>query len=113
MVWFSLASGLSRRRETQQLRKDAMESVASPEANHPALGLGGRSIELSLSVGHQPDHEAFELAATELHSHVESADLPVADLVRDARWLISVSVAASITTASRAQVGSDLEALGE
>ena len=111
MVWFSLAGGSNRRRKTQQLRKEAMESVAPPDANHPALGLGGRSIELSLSVGRDIDPEAFELAVSELHSHVVKKDWPTAALLQDARWLMSLSGAASITPASRAQVNGDLDSL--
>jgi hypothetical protein len=111
MVWFSLAGGLNRRRKTQQLRKEAMESVAPPDANHPALGLGGRSIELSLSVGREIDPEAFELAASELHSHVVQKDWPTAALLQDARWLMSLTGVASITPASRAQVSGDLDSL--
>jgi hypothetical protein len=111
MVRFSLAGGLNRGRKTQQLRKEAMESVAPPEANHPAKGLGGRSIELSLSVGRDRDPEAFELAVSELRSHVVKKDWPTAALLHDARWLISLSGAAPTTAASRAQVSGDLEAL--
>jgi hypothetical protein len=112
MVWFSLASGLNRRRKTQQLRKDAMASVASPEASHPALGFGGRSIELSLSVRRDIDPEAFELAASELHGHVVSEDLPTAELLDDARWLMSVSGTDGIPPTIRAQLIDDMEALG-
>ena len=112
MVWFSLASGLNRRRKTQQLRKDAMASVASPEASHPALGLGGRSIELSISIGRELDPEAFELAAAELHSHVLSEDLPNAELLKDARWLMSLSGTDGIPPTTRRQLVDDMEALG-
>ena len=111
MVWFSLASGLDRRRKTQQLRKDAMASVASPAASHPALGLGGRSIELSLSIGRELDPEAFELAAAELHSHVLSEDVPTAELLEDARWLMSLSGADGIPPTTRTQLVDDMEAL--
>ena len=111
MVWFSLASGLNRRRKTEELRRDAMASVTSPEANHPALGLGGRSIELSLSVGRALDPGAFELAAAELHGHVLGQDLPSADLLDDARWLVSLSGAEGIVPSTRTQLVDDIEAL--
>jgi hypothetical protein len=112
MVWFSLASGLNRRRKTQQLRNDAMASVASPEASHPALGLGGRSIELSISAGRELDPEAFDLAAAELHGHILSEDVPTAELLEDARWLVSLSVADGVPPTTRTQVEQDMEALG-
>jgi hypothetical protein len=108
MVWFSLASGLNRRRKTQQFRRDAMATVATPEANHPALGLGGRSLELSISVGRELDPGSFELAAAELHNHVVSEDLPIAELLEDARWLISLSGAEGIPPMTRMKVVSDL-----
>ena len=88
-----------------------MASIASPEANHPALGLGGRSIELSLSVGRELDPEAFELAAAELHGHVLSKDLPTAELLEDARWLISLPGADEFPPTTRAQVVTDMQAL--
>jgi hypothetical protein len=89
-----------------------MASVASPEARHPALGLGGRSIELSLSVGRELDPDAFEIAAAELHSHVLSKDLPTAQLLQDARWLTSLSGTEGFPPTIRIQVDNDIEALG-
>ena len=64
--------------------------------SHPASGIGGRTIELSLSVGRERDPEAFNLAGAELHSHLLSEDLPTAHVLEDARWLMSLSGARGI-----------------
>jgi hypothetical protein len=111
MTWFALARGLNRRRKTRQLRQEAMDSVAAPDANHPALGLGGRSIELSLGRGRPIDPDAFELAVIELHAHVFAKDWPLAALLESALWLRSLSETASVPPASRAQLDGDIAIL--
>jgi hypothetical protein len=50
-----------------------------PEATHPALGLSGRSNELSVAVGHQVDPEQFELAASARGKHPALANEAVVD----------------------------------
>lgn len=58
-----------------------------PPVLHPALGLGGRSIELSIASDVLPDPGAFQLAAEQLHAHIVLQDHSGGDLLRSAQWL--------------------------
>lgn len=83
---------------------------AAPPAEHPVLGLGGRSIELSIGRGLVPDPGAFELAAADLHGHRLAGDVPDEDLRAAGRWLIGLWPA-GVGPASLAQLRRDLEVL--
>jgi hypothetical protein len=113
MVWFSLAHGINQRRKTQQLRQEAIESVNTPDANHPALGLGGRSIELSLSRGLPLDPGAFELAVNDLHDHLLAKDWPTAELLESALWLRSLFDESTTPAKSWTRLESDFANLAE
>ena len=67
-----------------------MADSAPPAAEPPILGVGGRSIELSLGRGVSPDPNAFELAVDELHDQLVSRALPAADLRDAGQWLAAL-----------------------
>ena len=91
MSWVSAAQALERRRKRLEARHEAAASAASPPAEHPVLGVGGRSLELSLGLGVPIDPNAFELAVQELHDRVVGADEPQKTLLDAAAWLSSLS----------------------
>jgi len=65
-----LAFGLNRRRKTAELRRKALSGLVSPALEHPELGVGGRSIELSLSLGKPASADAIVLATESLDDFV-------------------------------------------
>ena len=85
MPW--LAAQIFRRYQDRRARQRAARSSAAPAVLHPALGLGGRSIELSIASGVTPDPGAFELAAEQLHVHMGLQDHSGGDLLQSAQWL--------------------------
>jgi hypothetical protein len=89
-----------------------MSDAAAPPREHPLLGLGGRSIELSLAQGAHPDPNAFSLAVDELHRHVAAADLPGDQLASEGRWLLDLANDSEMPTAAREQLTDDLRRLG-
>jgi hypothetical protein len=64
-----------------------IEETSAPPIAHPILGLGGRSIELSVALGRTPDPRAFQLAVQILHEHVEARDCPAEVARQAASWL--------------------------
>jgi hypothetical protein len=66
-----LAFGLDRRRKTAELRRGESSGLVSPPMEHPELGVAGRSIELSLGLGHPCSPDAIVLAAEALHEWIE------------------------------------------
>jgi hypothetical protein len=73
--------------ERRRLRHAAMERSAPP-VEYPCLGLGGRSIELSIGEGVRPSSAAFELAADEIEAHVRDHDWDPVELRVAAAWLV-------------------------
>lgn len=84
---------------------------SSPPAEHPLLGLGGRSLELSLGAGHPIDPNAFELAVEELHDRVLGGDGPREALRDAAAWLSSLSELDRMPPEARATLREDGERL--
>ena len=66
-----LAFGLNRRRKTAELRRTELGEVVSPPSEHPVLGVAGRSMELSLSLGKPASADAILLAAEALDDFVK------------------------------------------
>lgn len=85
MSW--LPAHVFRRYRDHRARQHAAQAPAAPPALHPALGLGGRSIELSIASDVPPAPGAFELAAERLHDQMMQRDHDRDDLVRAAHWL--------------------------
>ncbi|MFZ7086573.1 hypothetical protein [Curtobacterium sp. RRHDQ10] len=85
MSW--LAAQIFRRYQDRRARQRAAHSSAAPPALHPILGLGGRSIELSIAADVPPDPAAFELAAEQVHAHLMQQDDRRIELVQAAQWL--------------------------
>ena len=85
MSW--LAARIFRRYQDRLARQQAVHGLAAPPVFHPFLGLGGRSIELSIASNVPPDPGAFELAAEHVHAHVMQQDTGRSDLLQAARWL--------------------------
>lgn len=48
-----------------------MDGLIAPPREHPSLGLGGRSIELSLALGEPVSPDAVALAAESLHAFAQ------------------------------------------
>ncbi|MEY9851555.1 hypothetical protein ABH923_001233 [Leifsonia sp. EB41] len=109
--WMIGAVALERRRRRLEARKEGAESVPSPPAEHPLLGLGGRSIELSLGADRPIDANAFELAVDELHDHVLREDEPSATLQVSAAWLSSLAEIDRMPPEARETLREDLERL--
>jgi hypothetical protein len=87
MSWLDgfLLKHYRRRRAIQH----AAMADAAPLAEHELLGLGGRSIELSMGRGKAPDPSALILAADVIHDRLEQ-ELTAGtarDLLADAVWL--------------------------
>lgn len=85
MSW--LAAQIFRRYQDRRARQHAAYGSAAPPVLHPILGLGGRSIELSIASDVPPNPGAFELAAEHVHAHVMQQDTARSDLLQAARWL--------------------------
>ena len=66
-----LAFGLNGRRKTAELRHAALKDLVPPPMEHPELGVAGRSIELSLSLGKPISPDAIVLASETLHEFVQ------------------------------------------
>jgi len=87
MTW--LAALAFRRYQDRRAQQHAAQAPAAPPALHPSLGLGGRSIELSLALNVTPDPGAFQLAADDLHAHALHHDRDRDDLLQAGQWLRS------------------------
>lgn len=111
MSWASAAQALERRRRRLEARKDAAASVASPPVEHPVLGVGGRSLELSLGLGVPIDPNAFELAVDELHDRTVRGDEPRRALLDAAAWLSSLSETDRIPSDAKRMLREDVERL--
>src|SRR4051794_3606192 len=62
---------LNRRRERMERRRAALSNLVAPPMEHPLLGLGGRSIELSRAQGTPVSPDAVVLASDALHVVVQ------------------------------------------
>jgi hypothetical protein len=111
VTWMGGAYRFEHRRENSDARHEALSNSAAPPVSHPVLGLGGRSIELSLERGERPDPKAFELAVLELHSRLNSGNASTADLLDAARWLSELSDAAEPNSTVRQSLEQDLSRL--
>jgi hypothetical protein len=75
-----LAGGLFRHyRMRRELLRQSREALLGPPFEHPILGLGGQSIELSLYVGHEVSPDAVVLAVDALHDLVEARRAGIPD----------------------------------
>lgn len=109
MSW--LAAQIFRRYQDRRARQHAAHGSGTPPALHPILGLGGRSIELSIAADVPPDPGAFELAAEHVHAHVVQQDDGRSELLQAAQWLRGLwpsEAPASVL----ARLDDDLEELG-
>jgi hypothetical protein len=109
MSW--LAAQIFQRNQDRRARQHAAHRLAAPPALHPILGVGGRSIQLSIASDVPPDPGAFELAAEHIHTLVMQQDTERSDLLQAARWLRglwSPEAPASVL----ARLDDDLEELG-
>lgn len=109
--WMIGAIALERRRRRLEAWKEGATSVPSPPAEHPLLGLGGRSIELSLGAGLPIDANAFELAVDELHDHVLREDESSTALRDSAAWLSSLAEIDRMPPEARKTLQEDIERL--
>jgi len=105
MTW--LAALVFRRYQDRRTRQHAARALAAPPALHPSLGLGGRSIELSLAADISPGPGAFLLAADDLHAHALNHDRDRDELLQAGQWLRSLWPSTGRTTAL-AQLDDDL-----
>lgn len=85
MSW--LAAHVYRRYQGRRALQHAAQASVPPPVLHPSLGLGGRSIELSIASDVPPDPGKFELAAEHLHARVVQQDHGRSDLLQAAQWL--------------------------
>lgn len=108
MTW--LAALVFRRYQDRRALQHAAHTLAAPPSLHPSLGLGGRSIELSLAAGVPPNSGAFLLATEDLHSHVLHHDRDRDELIRDGQWLRTIWPKTAPTRAL-AQLDEDLHQL--
>lgn len=83
MSWWIGALAYRRREDRLRRRPEALADLAAPPVEHPVLGLGGRSLELSAGEGVPVSPDAFVLAVLELRSAVERGD-GAPDGLRDA-----------------------------
>ncbi|WP_158865427.1 hypothetical protein [Leifsonia sp. AG29] len=111
MSWVSAAQALERRRKRLEARHEAAASAASPPAEHPVLGVGGRSLELSLGLGVPIDPNAFELAVQQLHDRVIRGDEALTMLREAAAWLSSLSDIDRMPPEATRMLREDLELL--
>lgn len=111
MSWVSAAQALERRRRRLEARTEAAASATSPPAEHPVLGVGGRSLELSQGLGVPIDSNAFELAVQELHDRVIREDEPPRTLLDAAAWLSSLSEIDRMPAQATRMLQEDLELL--
>lgn len=80
-------------------------------AEHPILGVGGRSLELSLGAKLPIDSNAFDLAVEELHDGVLREDEPREALRDAAAWLSSLSEVDCMPPEARKTLREDFERL--
>lgn len=111
MSWLGAAFAYDHRRRRQEARAQMRAESAAPPAMHPLLGLGGRSIELSLARGLSADEKAFQLATTELHERVTGGDTSADELRESARWLREVPNYMDMPEATRDLLSGDIAAL--
>ncbi len=110
MSWIIGAQAVERRRRLLETRRIAGE-VESQTKDHPLLGVGGRSIELSLRMHLPVDPNSFELAAQALHDCVVSDDKDRAALLDAATWLSSLPEVELMPDAAKRSVQDDLSRL--
>jgi len=108
MTW--LAALVFRRYQDRRTRQHTAQALAAPPALHPSLGLGGRSIELSLASNISPDPGAFLLAADDFHAHALRHGRDRDELLQAGQWLWSLWPSTDRATAL-AQLDDDLDRL--
>ena len=108
MTW--LAALVFRRYQDRRSRQHAAQALAAPPALHPSLGLGGRSIELSLASNISPEPGACLLAADDLHAHALRHDRDRDELLQAGQWLRSFWPSTG-RAAALAQLNDDLDLL--
>ncbi|WP_374009791.1 hypothetical protein [Leifsonia sp. LS-T14] len=111
MSWMIGALALERRRRRVAARNEAAASVPSAPAEHAVLGVGGRSIELSLAADLPIDPNAFGLAVEELHDRVLREAGPRVALRDAAAWLASLSEVDRMPPEARRTLAEVLERL--
>lgn len=77
------------------------------------MGLGGRSIELSLCRGLPLDPGAFELAGKDLRDHLLAEVWPAAGLLESAFWLSSLCDESTTLAKSWTQLESEIANLAQ
>ena len=66
-------------RRRREYWRQTREALLGPAFEHPILGLGGQSVELSLAVGRPVSPDAIVLAVDTLHDLVEARRAGIPD----------------------------------